>query len=323
MRFAESDVEDAALSWFEDLGYTALYGPTLLPDESSSPERANESEIILIGRLRAALAKINPRVPSEALEDAIRKLVRTETPSLIENNRRFHRMLNDGIDVQYPGRDGRTVYEKVWAIDFLNAESNDWLALNQYTVVENRHHRRPDIVVFVNGLPLGVIELKNPADEKATITSAHRQLDTYRAEIPSLMTFNEALVISDGTKARSGTLTASMEWFLPWRTIDGLSLAAKTDVELEVLIKGLFDQRRFLDLIRHFIVFEGDKAITLKKVAGYHQFHAVNKAVDSTVRSPYNTFRDAVVRSFAGPDFSCPVSGFPKRRTTRKRSADS
>ncbi len=285
MSLAESDVEEAALAWFRELGFATVYGPSLLPEESRVAERLSEVDVILIERLRLSLGRINSKIPEAALEQAIRKLTRSETPSLVENNRRFHRMLVDGIDVDFLGLEGRTVYAKVWAIDFDHPEKNDWLAVNQFTVLENRRNRRPDIVLFVNGLPLGVIELKNAADEHATLRGAQQQLETYKAEIPSLFAFNETLIISDGTQARAGTLTASQEWFLPWRTIEGKELAPRTTVELEVLIKGIFEKGRFLDLIRHFIVFESDKAQTLKKVAGYHQFHAVRKAVDSTIQA--------------------------------------
>lgn len=285
MRLAESDVEEAALAWFEELGFTPVFGPTLLPEEGQTAERSGETDVFLIGRLRAALERINPKLPFDTREQALHKLTRTETPSLVENNRRFHRLLVDGIDVDYPGPEGRTIYAKAWAIDFDHPEKNDWLAVNQFTVVENRHNRRPDIVVFVNGLPLGVVELKNAADEHATLKGAYKQLETYKVEIPSLFTFNEALIISDGTQARAGTLSSNWEWFLPWRTIEGSELAPRSAVELEVLIKGIFEKERFLDLVRYFIVFESDKAATLKKVAGYHQFHAVRKAVESTIQA--------------------------------------
>jgi type I restriction enzyme R subunit len=204
---------------------------------------------------------------------------------LVGNNRAFHKMLVDGVDVEYRA-DGRIVGDKVWLVDFENIQNNDWLAVNQFTIVENHINRRPDVVIFVNGLPLAVIELKNAADEKADIWAAFNQLQTYKGQIQSLFLYNEALIISDGNNARLGTLTANKEWFLPWKTIEGDVIASGTDIQLEVLLRGLFEKRRFLDMLRYFIVFEDDGSGQLiKKMAGYHQFHAVNMAVEQTVRA--------------------------------------
>jgi len=170
-------------------------------------------------------------------------------------------------------------------IDFEDPANNDWLAVNQFTVVEDRRNRRPDVALFVNGLPLAVVELKNPEDETATIRAAFNQLQTYKQEIPSLFHTNEVMVVSDGVAARAGTLTSNWEWFMPWRTIEGREVAPKGSLELEVLLKGIFEKRRFLDLLRDFIVFEVDGAKINKKMAGYHQFHAVNKAVERTLEA--------------------------------------
>jgi len=210
-----------------------------------------------MGRLRDAISRINPHVPAEAQEEAVRRVIRTETPNLLENNRRFHRMLVDGIDVEYQA-DGRTVHDKVWLVDFANEDNNDWLAVNQYTVIEDKHNRRPDVVLFVNGLPLVVIELKNAADENATTKKAFDQLQTYKLQLPTLMTYNVCLVASDGITARIGTLTSGWDRFMPWRTTDGQEIASKGKPELDVLIQGVFEKSRFLDLIQHFIVFEVD-----------------------------------------------------------------
>ena len=177
-------------------------------------------------------------------------------------------------------RSATQVYDKVWLVDLDDLSNNDWLVVNQFTVVENHRNRRPDVVVFVNGLPLAVIELKNPADEKATIRQAFNQLQTYKADIPSLFAYNEMLIISDGLEARAGTLTSGWDRFMPWRTVDGRDVAPRGSVELEVLLKGIFDKQRFLDLIHNFIVFEDDGATVAKKLAAYHQFHAVNKAAE-------------------------------------------
>ncbi len=292
----ESVVEEAALDWFKGLGYQYLPGPDIACD-GTKPERASYADVILSDRLRASLRALNPHIPTEALEDAFKKVLRSESPSLILNNRNFHRMLADGVDVEYRNKEGRVVGDKVWPVDFTNPERNDWLVVNQFTVVEGQHTRRPDIVVFVNGLPLAVIELKNPADENATIKGAFNQFETYKSDIPSLFQYNELLVISDGTEARVGTISSGWEWFLPWRTIDGKNVAPKGIPELEVLIKGMFDRQRFLDIIRHFILFEVDETRVIKKVAAYHQYHAVNAAVEATLKatSPSGDKRVGVV----------------------------
>jgi len=290
--FSESIVEEAALGWLEELGFSVLYGPDISPDGDtltptlSQGERESYSQVVLESRLRNALARLNPKLPPEALEDAFRKLMRTGAPSLIERNRAVHRMLVDGVAVEYRVAGGEIRGAQARLLDFDEPANNDWLAVNQFTVAEGQHVRRPDIVLFVNGLPLGVIELKNPADENATVWTAFRQLQTYQAEIPSLFAYNEALLVSDGTLARIGALGAGREWFKPWRTIAGHEDAGPQLTELEVVLRGAFDKRRFLDLVRHFVVFEdfgGGKLI--KKMAGYHQFHAVNAAVDETLRA--------------------------------------
>lgn len=286
MSFTESHVEDAALEWFGGLGYTIGHGPEMAPGEPAS-ERDSFGEVVLTGRLREALRRINPTIPEEAREEALRKVLRVATPSLVQTNRAFHGMLRDGVDVEYARPDGSMKHDKAWLVDFSDPQANDWLAVNQFTVIEGQHNRRPDIVVFVNGLPLGLIELKNAADEDATIWSAYAQLQTYKAEIPSLLHYNAALIVSDGLQARIGSLTANQEWFKVWRTIDGHQDAAPGTLELETLIRGVFDRRRFFDLLQHFIVFEEDpdSGAAHKIIAGYHQFHAVQAAVEETVRA--------------------------------------
>lgn len=280
----ESTVEEATLDWLSELEYSKLYGLAIAPDEPAS-ERQSYSDVLLVGRLQSAVERINPQLPPDAVEEVVRKVLRTETPSLFENNHRFHRLLVNGIDVQYAAKDGRTVHDKAWLIDFEKIGNNDWVALNQFTVIEGKHNRRPDVVLFINGLPLVVIELKNPANENATTFDAFNQLQTYKLQIPSLLTYNCLLVASDGIEARLGTLTADWERFAPWRTIDGETIAPKGIPELEVLLRGVFDRERLLDLIRYFLVFEVDGAKITKKVAGYHQYHAVNKAVECTVKA--------------------------------------
>lgn len=277
----ENTLEETSLNWFESLGWQTAFGPNISPDGLTC-ERQHYDQVVLIGRLQTALVNINPNFPPDAIEEAVRKITRTESPSLIENNRRFHRMLTDGVDVSYM-QDGREVHNKVWLLDLEDLENNDWLVVNQFTVIEDRKNRRPDIVVFVNGLPLGVIELKNPADEKTTIRHAFNQLQTYKSDIPGLFVYNELLVISDGLEARCGTLTSGWDRFMPWRTIDGKEIASRGSVELEVLLKGVFEKRRFLDFVLNFVVFDDDGTAIAKKAAAYHQFHAVNKAVECTL----------------------------------------
>lgn len=282
----ESIVEDAALTWFGELGYVIGHGPHLAPGEPAA-ERDSFGDVVLMGRLREAIRRLNPAIPEEAREDALRKVLRIGTPSPTQTNRNFHAMLRDGVPVEYQRADGSIAGDHAQLVDFDNAKNNDWLAVNQFTVIEGQNNRRPDIVVFVNGLPLAVIELKNAADEDATIWSAFNQLQTYKQQIGSLFHYNAVLVVSDGTNARIGSLTANQEWFKVWRTIDGEGDAPKTALELDVLVRGVFEPRRFLDLLQHFIVFEEDTDSDRlhKIIAGYHQFHAVNAAVEETVRA--------------------------------------
>ena len=309
MSLNESIVEDAALEWFGELGYAVGHGPHLAPGEPAA-ERDSFSEVVLVGRLREAIRRLNPAIPEEAREEALRKVLRVGTPSLTQTNRAFHRMLRDGVPVEYPRPDGSIAGDHVRLLDFDEVRANDWLAVNQFTVIEGQHNRRPDIVVFVNGLPLGLIELKNAADEDATIWSAYAQLQTYKAEIASLLHYNAALVVSDGLQARMGSVTANQEWFKVWRTIDGEGDAPKTALELEVLVRGVFERQRFLDLLHHFIVFEEDpdSGALHKIIAGYHQFHAVNAAVEETVRAS-GMMDEGLVREDAGGYWSGRMHG--------------
>ena len=283
--FTESVVEDAALAWLDGLGYAVQFGPTIAPGEAAAAHE-NYGQVVLAGRLRDALARLNPDVPPAALDEAFRKLTRPDRPTLAANNHAAHRMIVEGVPVEYFRPDGSLGGDLVRVLDFDDPDNNDWLAVNQFTVVENRHERRADVVLFVNGLPLAVMELKNAADEKATIWAAFNQLQTYKQQIPALFTFNEALVISDGLHTRIGTLTADRERFMPWRTIDGSGLADEHLSQLQVVIEGVFDRRRFLDFVRYFIVFEdAGNGVLIKKMAGYHQYHAVNAAVEETLRA--------------------------------------
>jgi type I restriction enzyme R subunit len=284
-RFTELVVEDAVLAWLGEIGWHTANGPDIAPDMPAA-ERADFDEVILRGRLREALTRVDPTLPTEALEEAFRKLTRTEGPELIHRNRSLHRLLVDGVTVEYRDSDGAIRGAQARVIDFDYSASNDRLAVNQFSVVENKHSRRPNIVLFVNDLPLAVLELKNAASENATIWSAYQQLQTYKAEIPSFFASNALLVISDGVEARVGTLTAGREWFKPWRTISGEALADAHLPELQVVTEGLLTPSRFLDLLRDFIVFEDDGSGRItKKMTGYHQFHAVQAAVHETLRA--------------------------------------
>jgi len=283
--FTESTVESAALAWLESAGWRIANGPDMAPDMPAA-ERRDYGEVVLAQRLRDALARLNAALPAEALEDAFRKLTRPEGAELIQRNRAVHRLLVDGVTVEYRDKDGAIRGAQARVLDFDDPAGNDWLAVNQFSVTENKHSRRPDVVLFVNGLPLAVLELKNAADEDATIWSAFQQLQTYKAEIPALFATNALLIVSDGVEARVGTLTAGREWFKPWRTIGGEALAEAHMPELQVVTEGLLAPRRFLDLVRDFIVFEDDGSGRLvKKMAGYHQFHAVRVAVAETLRA--------------------------------------
>ena len=282
MSFAESHVEEATLAWLSELGYDTANGLDIGPD-GDKPERASYGDVLLVERVRAAIAKLNPTLSAETCAEVLAKVTQTVTPSLVEENRRLHRYMIEGVPVEIRRADGSISGEQARLIDFDDPDANDWLAVNQYTVIENKANRRPDVVIFVNGLPLGVVELKNPGDENATLDGAFNQLQTYKSQITSLFRTNAALVISDGIAARIGSLTADRERFMPWRTVAGDTPAAKGTPELETVLKGVFDRRRFLDLVKDFIVF-GDTGSDVSKIlAGYHQFHAVRKAVESTL----------------------------------------
>ena len=285
MRVTESTVEAAALEWLEGLGWEVGHGPGIAP-YASGAERSDYRETVLEQRLRNALDQLNPNLPPGALDEAFRKLIRPDGSTLEARNRAFHRLLMDGVTVEYRTAGGAVRGAQISVLDYENPANNDWLAVNQFTVVEGEHERRPDIVLFVNGLPLGLIELKNPADEKATVWTAWNQIQTYKSELTDLFAFNAVLVASDGIDARMGTLTAGREWFKPWRTITGETLASPHLPQLQVMLEGMCQHGRFLTLVRGFIVFDDDGSGKLaKKMAGYHQFHAVETAVLETLRA--------------------------------------
>jgi type I restriction enzyme R subunit len=285
----ESEIEQISLELLRDEnGYAILYGPDLL--EGASPERGY-SEVVLKNRLRNAIDRINPHIPEEAREEAYKKALRTQALTVIDNNEAFHHLLTEGVDVKFSIGEGKSRTDKVWLVDFEHPESdkNEFLAVNQFAVVENNVNKRPDIVLFINGLPLVVIELKNAAEEKADVQAAFHQLQTYQQVIPSLFTFTAFEVISDGWFAKAGTISSDYSRFMEWKSVDGAHVVdSKHQPELEPMIKGLLSKNTLLDIIRHFIVFEKTKEKTIKKVAAYHQYFAVNKAILSTLRASAN-----------------------------------
>jgi type I restriction enzyme R subunit len=286
-KFFESEVEEAALEWLEGIGYQIAFGPDIAHD-GEHPERTSYSDVLLRNRCLAMIQKLNPSLDGWALLEVMRKITSTHFPSIIDTNQAIHKLFVEGIAVEAQKEDGSFQSELVKLFDFDHPENNDWLAVNQFTIIEDsdkRQERRPDIVVFVNGLPLAVIELKNPADEAATIWTAFQQIQTYKAQISTLFRTNELCIISDGLEARVGSLTADRERYLPWRTIEGEDLAPSIMPKLEVLIKGLFAKKHLLDYIQHFVVFEDEGGKKLKKIAGYHQFHAVRSAVESVIEA--------------------------------------
>ena len=293
---SESTVEAVALDWLAALGWAVARGPDIAPDTPAA-ERADYGTVVLTNRLRSALARLNPNLPDEALEDALRRLTHPAGATLEARNRDFHRMLVAGVTVEYVDADGRVRGDQVRVLDFDEPDGNDWIAVNQFTLVENRHERRPDIVLFVNGLPLAVIELKKPRRRERNDPHRLPAASDLQGGDPSLFAFNAALIVSDGLEARIGTLTAGWEWFKPWRTIAGKAPADRSLPQLQVLLEGVFHRRRLRALVRDFIVFEDDGSGALvKKMAGYHQFHAVQTAVAETLRAA------ALRQAVADPD---------------------
>jgi len=280
--FSEDIVEYAGIEVLKELGWLHLPGASIAPD-GPAPQRPSFSDVVLIPRLERAIAALNPGMPEGGRAEALRRVLVSESGSLVEENRRLHALITGGVDVEYRAGDGRIVGDKVWLVDFDNADANDWLCVNQFTVVEGRAKRRADVVLFVNGLPLAVLELKNAAAENATIDDAYQQLDTYKDQIPSLFRANAVLVISDGLEARIGSITADRERYMPWRTVDGESFARRHEGELEVLLRGVFERATFLALIRDFIVFGDVGEGPFKIVAGYHQFHGARKALREAI----------------------------------------
>ncbi len=281
----EDQLEQETLGWLTDVGYTHLYGPDIAPD-GPNPERADYRQVILRARLSDAIHRLNPAIPTAAKDDALKQILDLGIPALLSANRQFHKLLISGVPVQYQ-KDGETRGDFVRMIDWAESAKtpakNRWLAVNQFSIKGPHHTRRPDIILFVNGLPLVLMELKNPADENADIWKAYDQIQTYKAQIPDVFQYNELLVISDGSDARLGSLSANSERFMQWRTIDGVTLDPLGEFnELETLIRGVLAPATLLDYLRFFVLFEDDGTL-IKKVAGYHQFHAVRSAIDRVV----------------------------------------
>ena len=275
----EDAVEQYAIDLFKGLGYGYLHGSVIAPD-GSGQERSTFKDAVLVDRLRSALTRLNPSLPHAALEGALRKVIVRDTIDLVLNNQRFHNFLVEGVEVEYSDGSGNVRYAKAGIVDFNDPNANDWLVVNQFTIKEDAGERRPDLMVFLNGLPIGLFEFKNPTNSKASIFAAHNQLTTYKRDLPGLLAYNELLVVSDGVQAKIGSLTADLERFSTWKREDGV----KVNVELEPLITEVFEKRRLLDIIRFFIIFESTTP-TGKILAAYHQYYGVNKAIESTIKA--------------------------------------
>ena len=292
-KITENHIEQLAIERLEELGYNYIYAPDIASD-SDAPERNSFEQVLLLNRLQKAVRRINYDLPIDAQDEAINAVQRIASPDLLANNIVFHRLLTEGVAVT-KRVDGNERGDRVWLIDFQNPENNEFVVANQFTVIENGHNKRPDVILFVNGLPLVVMELKNAADENATVNSAFKQIETYKAIIPSLFTYNGFNIVSDGLEAKAGSLSAAYSRYMAWKSADGQAEASHLVSQLETLITGMLNKETLLDLIRHFIVFEETKKIDsetgiitllpVKKLAAYHQYYAVNRAVESTMRA--------------------------------------
>ena len=278
----EDQLEQLAIQWFQDTGWDCANGADLAP-EGATPERPDFRAIVLKARLAAAVQRLNPQLPPSAVEEVVHVVTTPTGTSLARKNRAFHRLLMDGAKVEFTNVQGEKETDHAQLIDFRNSKRDDFLVVNQFTVTGTKKPRRPDLVAFVNGLPLGIVELKNPADTNADVWKAYQQLQTYKEEIADLLVFNEALVVSDGMNARVGSLTATPEWFLPWRMIANENDKPTLEFELEKVVRGFFRPDLFLDYIRYFVLFEQDGDALIKKIAGYHQFHGVREAIRVTL----------------------------------------
>ena len=309
----EDQLEQETLGWLSELGYVHLYGPDIACD-GNNPERESYRDVLLTMRLRTAIARLNPQVPLAAREDALRQVLELGVPVQLSANRLFHRLLVGGVPVQYQ-KDGETRGDFVRLIDWADARANEWLAINQFSIQGPKHTRRPDIILFVNGLPLVLLELKNSADVHADLNKAFNQIQTYKEQIPDVFHYNEILVISDGSEARMGSLSADIERFARWRTIDGVTVDPLGEFnELETLVRGVLQPAMLLDYLRYFVLFEDDGQL-VKKIAGYHQFHAVRTAIQQVVSAsrPGGTHKGGVVWHTQGSGKSITMTCFAAR----------
>ncbi|AEJ06674.1 type I restriction-modification enzyme, R subunit, putative [Stutzerimonas stutzeri] len=309
----EDQLEQETLGWLSEVGYAHLYGPNIAYD-GDNPERESYRDVLLTMRLRTAIARLNPQVPLAAREDALRQILELGVPVQLSANRLFHRLLVGGVPVQYQ-KDGETRGDFVRLIDWADVRANEWLAINQFSIQGPKHTRRPDIILFVNGLPLVLLELKNPADVNADLVKAFDQLQTYKEQIPDVFHYNEILVISDGSEARMGSLSADWERFARWRTIDGVTVDPLGEFnELETLVRGVLQPATLLDYLRYFVLFEDDGRL-VKKIAGYHQFHAVRAAIQQVVSAsrPGGTHKGGVVWHTQGSGKSITMTCFAAR----------
>lgn len=281
---SEAEIEQALLAQLASLGYAVTSDDVIGPD-SPQPARESYADVVLKKTLEQAVARLNPDLPEAARAEAVRRVTQSELPRLLEENRRIHTLMTEGVDVEYYAYDGTLTAGKVALVDFAQPQNNEWLAVNQFVVIQGQHNRRPDVVIFLNGLPIAVIELKAPGSTGAHLVAAFNQLQTYKQQIPQLFHSNALLITSDGISARVGSLSANLERFMPWRTVLGNTIAPAGSPELSTLIEGIFEHHRLLALLRDFTVFGETGAGLIKIIAGYHQFHAVNKAVESTVRA--------------------------------------
>ncbi|MEL7070133.1 MAG: type I restriction endonuclease subunit R [Cyanobacteria bacterium J06581_3] len=299
----EAQLENLCIQWFQETGWQYIHGPDLAPD-GPTPDRTDHRDVTLNHRLTAVLTRINPQLPSDAIEAAVQTVTKPNRLSLLANNQAFHQLILKGVPVTFTKANGSKATDHAQLIDFHNPDNNDFLIVNQFTITGAKKPRRPDIIVFINGLPLAVLELKNPADETADIWKAYSQLQTYKNEISDLFVYNEALVISDGLNARIGSLTAKEERFMPWRTVKSENDKPLLEYQLETLVRGFFEPTLFLDYIRHFVLFEQDGDTLIKKVAGYHQFHGVREAVRVTLiaAAPTPSNRVAEARAAYGKE---------------------
>lgn len=297
IHLTEHSIETFAIELLYKLGYEYIYAPDIAPDTSAgsvSEIRESFAQVLLLNRLQNAVKRINHSIPADAQAEAIKEIQRIASPELLTNNETFHRLLTEGIPVS-KRVDGDDRGDRVWLIDFKNPHNNEFVVANQFTIIENGNNKRPDVILFVNGIPLVVIELKNATYENTTMHSAFKQIDTYKKTIPSLFTYNGFIVISDGLEAKAGTISSGFSRFMAWKSADGKAEASHLVSQLETLIQGMLNKETLIDLMRHFIVFEKSKKIdaktgittisTVKKLAAYHQYYAVNRAVESTLRA--------------------------------------